>query len=88
MSVRSRSSRRVSRRDRARARSRQEKQEKLKELAHASARGVWWSVLFFGLMVCLVTTLVAFLLGETVYAVLAFVFGLVAAAALLKWESS
>jgi Flp pilus assembly protein TadB len=88
MSVRSRSSRRVSRRDRARARSRQEKQEKLKELAHASARGAWWSVLFFGLMVFLVTTLVAFLLGETVYAGLAFVFGLVVAAALLKWESS
>ena len=88
MSVRSRSSRRVSRRDRARARSRQEKQEKLKELAHASAKGAWWSVLFFGLMVSLVTTLVAFLLGETAYAVLAFVFGLVVAAALLKWESS
>jgi Flp pilus assembly protein TadB len=88
MSVRSRSSRRVSRRDRARARSRQEKQEKLKELVHASARGAWWSVLFFGLMVSLVTTLVAFLLGESVYAVLAFVFGLVVAAALLKWESS
>jgi len=45
-------------------------------------------VLFFGLMVSLVTTLVAFLLGESVYAVLAFVFGLVVAAALLKWESS
>jgi Flp pilus assembly protein TadB len=88
MSVRSRSSRRVSRRDRARARSRQDKQEKLKELVHASARGAWWSVLFFGLMVSLVTTLVAFLMGETVYAVLAFVFGLVVAAALLKWESS
>ena len=88
MSVRSRSSRRVSRRDRTRARSRQEKQEKLKYLAYASARGAWWSVLFFGLMVSLVTTLVAFLLGETVYAVLAFVFGLVVGAALLKWESS
>ena len=88
MSVRSRSSRRVSRRDRARARSRQEKQEKLKDLAHASARGAWWSVLFFGLMVSLVTTLVAFLLGETAYAVLALVFGLVVGAALLKWESS
>jgi hypothetical protein len=45
-------------------------------------------VLFFGLMVSLVTTLVVFLLGETVYAVLAFVFGLVVAAAVLKWESS
>jgi hypothetical protein len=88
MSVRSRSSRRVSRRDRARARSRQEKQEKLKELAYSSARGAWWSVLFFGLMVSLVTTLVAFLLGESVYAVLGFVFGLVVGAALLKWESA
>ena len=88
MSVRRRSSRRVSRSDRTQARSRQEKQEKLKELAHASARGAWWSVLFFGLMVSLVTTLVAFLLGETAYAVLALVFGLVVGAALLKWESS
>ena len=88
MSVRSGSSRRVSRRDRTRARSRQEKQEKLKEFAYASARGAWWSVLFFGLMVSLVTTLVAFLLGETVYAVLAFVFGLVVGAVLLKWESA
>ena len=41
-------------------------------------------MLFFGLMVFLVTTLVAFLLGETVYAGLAFVFGLVVAAALLQ----
>ena len=88
MSVRSRSSRRVSRRDRARARSRQEKQEKLKELVHASARGAWWSVLFFGLTVSLVTTLVAFLMGESVYAVLAPLLGVVVAAALLKRESS
>ena len=88
MSERSGSPRRVSRRDRARARSIQEKQEKLKELAHASARGAWWSVLFFGLMVSLVTTLVAFLLGESVYAGLALVFGLVVAAAFLKWELS
>jgi len=88
MSMRSRSSRRVSRRDRARGRSRQEKQEKLKELAYSSARGAWWSVLFFGLMVSLVTTFVTFLMGETVYAVLALVFGLVVGAALLKWESA
>ena len=88
MSVYSGSSRRVSRRDRTRARSRQEKQEKLKDLAYASARGAWWSMHFFGLMVSLVTTLVAFLMGETVYAVLAFVFGVVVGAALLKWESS
>ena len=45
-------------------------------------------MLFFGLMVSLVTTLVAFLLGESVYAVLAFLFGLGVAAALLKWESA
>jgi Flp pilus assembly protein TadB len=88
MSVSSGSSRRVSRRDRTQARSRQKKQEKLKDLAYASARGAWWSVLFFGLMVSLVTTLVAFLLGETVYAVLAFLFGVVVGAVLLKWESS
>jgi hypothetical protein len=88
MSVRSRSSRRVSRRDRARARSRKEKQEKLKELAYSSARGAWWSVLFLGLMVSLVTTFVTFLLGESVYAALAFLLGVVVAAALLKWESS
>ena len=88
MSVSSGSSRRVSRRDRNQARSRQNKQEKLKDFAYASARGAWWSVLFFSLMVSLVTTLVAFLLGETVYAVLAFLFGVVVGAVLLKWESS
>ena len=84
MSVSSGQSRRVSRRDRTRARSRTEKQEKLKELAYASARGALWSVLFFGLMV----SLVAFLLGETVYAVLAFLFELVVGATILTWESS
>jgi hypothetical protein len=45
-------------------------------------------MLFFGLMGSLVTTLVAILLGETAYAGLALVFGLVVGAALLKWESS
>jgi Flp pilus assembly protein TadB len=88
MSVRSGQSRRVSRRDRAQLRSRQEKHQKLKELAYALARGAGWSVLVFGLMASLVTTLVAFLAGETMYAVLAFLFGLFVGAALLKWESS
>lgn len=88
MSVRSALSRRVSRRDRAQARSRQEKQQKLKELAYASARGAGWSVLVFGLMASLVTGLVALLAGETMYAVLAFLFGLLEGAALMKWESS
>jgi hypothetical protein len=88
MSVRSEQFRRVSRRDRTRARSRQEKREKLKEFAYASGRGAGWSVLFFGLMVSLVTTLVAFLAGETVYAVLALLFGMLGGAALLKRESS
>ena len=45
-------------------------------------------MLFLGLMVSLVTTFVTFLLGESVYAVLAFLLGVVVAAALLKWESS
>ena len=88
MSVRSGPSRRVSRRDRTQARSRQEKQEKLKEFAYASARGAGWSMLFFGLMASLVTALVTFLLGETVYAALALLFGLFVGAALLKRESS
>jgi Flp pilus assembly protein TadB len=88
MSVRSKASRRVSRRDRTRARSKQERQQKLKEFAYASARGAGWSVLFFGLMISLVTVLVAFLTGETVYVVLAFLFVLFAGAALLKWDSS
>jgi len=88
MSVRSGQSRRVSRRDRAQARSRQEKREKLKELAYASARGARWSVLVFGLMASLVTVLVAFLAGETMYASLASLFVLLVGAALLKWESS
>jgi hypothetical protein len=88
MSVKSGQFRRVSRRDRSRARSRQQKREKLKEFAYASARGVQWTALFFGLMVSLVTALVAFLTGETVYAVLALLFGLLVGAALLKRESS
>jgi uncharacterized membrane protein (DUF441 family) len=88
MRVRSGQFRRVSRRDRTRARSRQEKKEKLKEFAYASARGVQWSALFFGFMVSLVTALVAFLTGETGYAVLALLFGLLVGAALLKRESS
>jgi Flp pilus assembly protein TadB len=88
MSVRSREFRRVSRRDRTRARSRKEKREKLKEFAYASARGAEWTVLFLGLMVSLVTALVAFLTGETMYAIVALLFGLLVGAALLKWESS
>jgi hypothetical protein len=88
MSVRSGEFRRVSRRDRTRARSRQVKREKLKEFAYASARGAEWTALFFGLMVSLVTVLVAFLAGETVYAVVALLFGLLVGATLLKRESS
>ena len=93
MSVRSGEFRRVSRRDRTRARSRKEKREKLKgeklkEFAYASARGAEWSALFLGLMVSLVTALVAFLTGETMYAVVALLFGLLVGAALLKRESS
>ena len=88
MSVRSEQFRRVPRRDRTRARSRQQKQEKLKEFVYASARGAGWSVLFFGFMVSLVTALVAFLAGESAYAVLASLFGLLGGAALLKRESS
>jgi Flp pilus assembly protein TadB len=91
MSVRSEQFRRVSRRDRTRARSRQEKREKLKEFAYASGRGAGWSVLFFGFIVSLVTTLVVFLAGETVYALLALLallFGMLGGVALLKRESS
>jgi hypothetical protein len=88
MSVRSGQFRRVSRRDRTRARSRQVKREKLKEFAYASTRGAEWTALFFGLMVSLVTVLVAFLMGKTVYALLALLCGLLVGAALLKRESS
>ena len=45
-------------------------------------------MLVFGLMASLVTGLVALLAGETMYAVLAFLFGLLEGAALMKWESS
>jgi hypothetical protein len=41
-----------------------------------------------GLMVSLVTALVAFLTGETMYAVVALLFGLLVGAALWKRESS
>ncbi len=88
MSVRSGRSRRLSRRDRAQAKNRQENQEKLKEFMYVSARGAEWAVLFFGLMVSLVAALVTFLAGETVYAVLLLLFGLLVGAALLKRSAS
>ena len=88
VSVRSGQSRRLSRKDRSRERNRQEKQEKLKEFAFASAKGVGWSVLFFALLISLVATLVMFLAGEIVYAVLALLFGFLVGAGLLKWEPS
>ena len=86
--MRSGQSRRLSRRDRAQERNRQKKQQSLKEFAYASARGVGWSALFFSLMASLVATLVMFIRGESVYAVLAFLFGLLVGVVLLKWESS
>jgi membrane protein YqaA with SNARE-associated domain len=61
--------------------------EKLKEVANASARGVEWIVLFLGLLVSIAGTLVAFLAGATVYAVLLFFFALLVGAALLKREA-
>jgi Flp pilus assembly protein TadB len=88
MSVRSGESRRVSRRDRTRATSRKEKREKLKEFTYASVRGAEWSVLYFGVMISLVIALVTFLTGETMYAIVALLFGLLVGAALLKRESS
>jgi Flp pilus assembly protein TadB len=87
VSVRSGQSRRLSRKDRSRERNRQVKQEKLKEFALASAKGVGWSVLFFALLVSLVAALVMFLAGETVYALLALLVGFLEGAGLLKWES-
>ena len=88
MSVGSGESRRVSRRDRTRATSRKEKREKLKEFTYASARGAEWTVLYFGVMISLVIALVTFLTGETMYAIVALLFGLLVGAALLKRESS
>ena len=61
--------------------------EKLKEVANASARGVEWIVLFLGLLVSIAGTLVAFLAGAPVYAVLLFFFALFVGAALLKREA-
>jgi hypothetical protein len=82
------SRRRLSRRDRTREKTRQEKQEKLKDFPHVSAKGFAWSVLFFGLLVALVAALVMFLVGNTLYAAMFFLFGGFVGVALLKWGSS
>ena len=57
----------------------------LKEFAVVSARGVGGSVLFFGLMVSLVASLIMFLAGEIMHAVLFLLFGGFVGAAFSKW---
>ena len=64
------------------------KREKLKEFAHASARGAEWSVLFFGLLVSLVGVLVTILAGEVLYAILFFFISLLVGVALWKREAA
>jgi membrane protein YqaA with SNARE-associated domain len=63
------------------------RREKLKEVAHESARGAEWFVLFFGLLVALVGVLVSALKGEVVFAVLFFLFSLFVGAALWKRQA-
>jgi membrane protein YqaA with SNARE-associated domain len=63
------------------------RRERLKEVAHSTARGAEWSVLFFGFLVSLVGMLVTMLAGEVLYTVLFFVFSLLVGAALWKRQA-
>ena len=86
--MRSVQSRRLSRKERSQERKKQQAKEHLKQFAHTSARGVEWTVLFFGLLAWLVIALVLFLAGHTLYAIPFLLFGGFVAAALLKRDSS
>jgi hypothetical protein len=85
--MRSVQSRRLSRRDIAQERKRQKTKELLKEFVSISARGLEWTVLFFGLLLSLVIALVLFLAGNILYGIPFLLFGGFVAAALLKRDS-
>ncbi len=60
--------------------------EKLKELAAVTSRGIQRAVMFLGMLTAFAGSLVAFLAGAYVYAVLLFIFALFVGAALVKVE--
>jgi uncharacterized membrane protein HdeD (DUF308 family) len=74
---------RRSRRKRSRAR---HVRERMKEFLRALAKGGEWSVLFLGLVGCLAGALITFVSGDTTYAVLLLLLGLIMGAALWKQE--
>ena len=74
---------RRSRRKRSRAR---HVRERMKEFLRALVKGGEWSVLFLGLVGCLAGALITFVSGDTTYAVLLLLLGLVVGAALRKRE--
>jgi Flp pilus assembly protein TadB len=86
--MRSVQSRRLSRRDITQERRRQKTKEHLKEFVSTSARGLEWTVLFFGLLLSLVIALVLFLAGHILYAIPFLLFGGFVGAALLKRDPS
>ena len=65
---------RRSRRKRSRAR---HGRERMKEFLRALVKGGEWSVLFLGLVGCLAGALITFVSGDTTYAVLLLLLGLV-----------
>jgi membrane protein YqaA with SNARE-associated domain len=60
--------------------------EKLKEIGGATSRGIQRAVMFLGMLTAFAGSLVAFLAGAYVYAVLLFIFALFVGAALVKLE--
>ena len=60
--------------------------ERMKEFLRAFAKGGEGSVLFLGLVGCLAGALITFVSGDTTYAVLLLLLGLVMGAALWKRE--
>ena len=60
--------------------------ERMMEFLRALAKGGEWSVLFLGLVGCLAGALITFVSGDTTYAVLLLLLGLVMGAALWKRE--
>jgi hypothetical protein len=77
-------SRRLSRRDITQERKKQQTKEQLTEFAYTLAKGLEWTMLFFGLLLWLVIALVLFLSGHALYAIPFLLVGGVVAAALLK----
>ena len=60
----------------------------MREFSREFAKGGEYSVLVLGLMGCLAGALVMFLAGDTTYAVLLLLLGLLVGATLWKWEAA